>query len=62
MTTAERLLNAKTLEETRAARFAGRKRLNFVALTLSLAAMAFGVFWSKYGSTMMTLMFSRFIN
>jgi phosphate transport system permease protein len=45
MTTAERLLNAKTLEETRAARFAGRKRLNFVALTLSLAAMAFGVFW-----------------
>ena len=45
MTTAERLLNAKTLEETRAARFAGRKRINFVALTLSLAAMAFGVFW-----------------
>ncbi|MDM0071830.1 MULTISPECIES: phosphate ABC transporter permease PstA [Variovorax] len=45
MTTAERLLNAKTLEETRAARFAGRKRVNFVALTLSLAAMAFGVFW-----------------
>jgi len=45
MTTAQRLLNAKTLEETRAARFAGRKRLNFVALTLSLAAMAFGVFW-----------------
>ncbi|MDM0020281.1 phosphate ABC transporter permease PstA [Variovorax saccharolyticus] len=45
MTTAERLLNAKTLDETRAARFAGRKRLNFVALTLSLAAMAFGVFW-----------------
>lgn len=45
MSTAERLLNAKTLEETRAARFAGRKRLNFIALTLSLAAMAFGVFW-----------------
>ncbi|MGO4391407.1 phosphate ABC transporter permease PstA [Variovorax sp. M-6] len=45
MTTAERLLNAKTLDETRAARFAGRKRLNFIALTLSLAAMAFGVFW-----------------
>lgn len=45
MTTAERLLNAKTLDETRAARFAGRKRVNFIALTLSLAAMAFGVFW-----------------
>lgn len=44
-TTAERLLNAKTLDETRAARFAGRKRVNFIALTLSLAAMAFGVFW-----------------
>lgn len=45
MTTAERLLNAKTLDETRAARFAGRKRVNFIALSLSLAAMAFGVFW-----------------
>ncbi|MDM0013542.1 phosphate ABC transporter permease PstA [Variovorax sp. J22P168] len=45
MSTAERLLNAKTLDETRAARFAGRKRVNFIALTLSLAAMAFGVFW-----------------
>jgi phosphate transport system permease protein len=45
MSTAERLLNAKTLDETRAAKFAGRKRLNFVALSLSLAAMAFGVFW-----------------
>ncbi len=45
MTTAERLLNAKTLEETRAARFASRKRVNYIALALSLAAMAFGVFW-----------------
>lgn len=45
MSTGERLLNAKTLDETRAAKFAGRKRVNFVALTLSLAAMAFGVFW-----------------
>lgn len=45
MTTAERLLSAKTLQETRAAKFAGRKRVNIVALTLSLAAMAFGVFW-----------------
>jgi len=45
MTTAERLLSAKTLQETRAAKFAGRKRVNVIALTLSLAAMAFGVFW-----------------
>ena len=45
MSTAERLLAAKTLNETRAARFATRKRINQVALTLSLAAMAFGVFW-----------------
>ena len=45
MTTAERLLAAKTLNDTRAGRFATRKRINQVALTLSLAAMAFGVFW-----------------
>lgn len=45
MTTAEKLLAAKTLNETRAARFASRKRVNQIALTLSLAAMAFGVFW-----------------
>jgi phosphate transport system permease protein len=45
MNTAERLLSAKKLQETRAAKFAGRKRVNFIALTLSLAAMAFGVFW-----------------
>jgi len=45
MSTAERLLSAKALDETRAARFASRKRVNIVALTLSLAAMAFGVFW-----------------
>jgi phosphate transport system permease protein len=45
MTTAERLLGAKALDETRAARFASRKRVNIVALTLSLAAMGFGVFW-----------------
>jgi len=43
--TAQRLLDAKTLDETRAAKFAGRKRVNVIALTLSLAAMAFGVFW-----------------
>ncbi|RYF64107.1 MAG: phosphate ABC transporter permease PtsA, partial [Comamonadaceae bacterium] len=45
MTTAERLLSIKLLDETRAAKFAGRKRVNQIALTLSLAAMAFGVFW-----------------
>jgi phosphate transport system permease protein len=45
VSTAEKLLNAKTLNETRAAKFAGRKRVNQVALTLSVAAMAFGVFW-----------------
>ena len=45
MTTAEKLLNAKALHEMRATRFAGRKRLNYIALALSLAAMAFGVFW-----------------
>jgi len=38
-------LNARTLDEIRTARFAGRKRLNYIALGLSLAAMAFGVFW-----------------
>ncbi|MDM0057888.1 phosphate ABC transporter permease PstA [Variovorax fucosicus] len=45
MTTAEKLLAVKALNETRAARFASRKRVNQIALTLSLAAMAFGVFW-----------------
>ncbi|RZL55645.1 MAG: phosphate ABC transporter permease PstA [Variovorax sp.] len=45
MTTAERLLAARRLDETRAARFASRKRVNQLALALSLAAMAFGVFW-----------------
>lgn len=45
MRTAERLLSAKALDETRAAKFAVRKRVNFIALTLSMAAMAFGVFW-----------------
>ncbi|MEJ8821506.1 phosphate ABC transporter permease PstA [Variovorax humicola] len=45
MTTAEKLLAIKDLHETRSARFASRKRVNQIALTLSLAAMAFGVFW-----------------
>ena len=45
MTTSQKLLSAATLAQTRQARFAARKRLNQVALALSLAAMAFGVFW-----------------
>jgi len=45
MSTAERLISARTLQETRAARFASRRRVNIVALGLSMAAMAFGVFW-----------------
>jgi phosphate transport system permease protein len=43
--TAQRLLDAAALAETRAGRYASRKRVNQVALALSLAAMAFGVFW-----------------
>jgi phosphate transport system permease protein len=39
------LRNIKTLDEVRASKFAGRKRLNIIALSLSMAAMAFGVFW-----------------
>ncbi len=45
MTTAEALINAKTLAEKRQAKFAARDRVNKIALTMSLAAMAFGVFW-----------------
>ena len=45
MSTAERLLAANVLQATRAARFATRKRINQMALVLSFAAMAFGVFW-----------------
>lgn len=45
MTTGEALINAKTLAEKRQAKFAARDRVNKIALTLSLAAMAFGVFW-----------------
>lgn len=45
MTTSEKLLHATALAHTRQARFAGRQRVNRIALALSLAAMAFGVFW-----------------
>lgn len=44
-TSGQKLIAAEQLNATRLARFAARKRLNQVALTLSLAAMAFGVFW-----------------
>ena len=46
MSTSQSLINAKTLAETRQARFASRNRVNKIALTLSLAAMVFGVFLS----------------
>lgn len=45
MSTSQRLIDAAALARTRQARFAGRQRVNRIALTLSLAAMAFGVFW-----------------
>ena len=45
MTTGELLLKAAALEQTRQARYAQRKFVNRVALTLSLVAMAFGLFW-----------------
>ncbi len=45
MTTSQKLIFAAELTQTRAQRYAARKRVNQIALTLSLAAMAFGVFW-----------------
>lgn len=45
MSTSERLLQSQALEQTRLARYAQRKFVNRVALTLSLLAMAFGLFW-----------------
>lgn len=41
----EKLIADEQRNAARQARFAARKRVNQVALTLSLAAMAFGVFW-----------------
>lgn len=43
--TAQRVLQAAELAAERQARYAARKRVNQVALTLALAAMAFGLFW-----------------
>lgn len=45
MSTAQKLLNAQALQETRQARFNSRNRVNKIALFLSLAAMVFGLFW-----------------
>lgn len=43
--TSTKMINAAELSRVRQAKYAKRKRVNQVALTLSLAAMAFGVFW-----------------
>ena len=45
MSTSQALIAAAELDKVREARYASRKRTNQIALTLSLAAMAFGVFW-----------------
>ena len=45
MTTSELLLQSAALEQVRQARYAQRKFVNRIALTLSLIAMAFGLFW-----------------
>ena len=43
--TSQQLLQAEAQNRVRQAMYARRKRTNGIALTLSLAAMAFGVFW-----------------
>ena len=45
MTTSEILLRAAALAEVREQRYAQRKRVNQLALVLSLLAMGFGLFW-----------------
>lgn len=45
MTTGDRLLRQAALDEMRQSQYARRKRVNRIALTLSLLAMAFGLFW-----------------
>lgn len=45
MTTSQNLLAAADLAQQRRKRYASRKRVNQIALTLSLMAMVFGVFW-----------------
>ena len=43
--TAENLLRAADAAQARERKYMARKRVNKVALALSLVAMAFGVFW-----------------
>lgn len=45
MTTSQRLTSAADVTRARQARYNSRKRVNQIALTLSLAAMVFGLFW-----------------
>ena len=45
MTPREMLLESAALEASREAKFAQRKIVNRIALTLSLMAMALGLFW-----------------
>ena len=45
MTTVEFLLQSAALDQAREAKYAQRKLVNRIALTLSLMAMAFGLFW-----------------
>ncbi len=45
MTTSEMLLQSAAFDAGRQAKFARRKIVNRIALTLSLMAMAFGLFW-----------------
>ena len=45
MSTGQRLLQAADLNQMRQSRYAQRKRVNRIALALSLMAMAFGLFW-----------------
>jgi phosphate transport system permease protein len=45
MTTGQVSLQAAAMEKVREARYAQRKLVNRVALTLALTAMAFGLFW-----------------
>jgi phosphate transport system permease protein len=45
MTTGDMLLKAAALDEIRQAKYAQRRNVNRFALTLSLLAMAFGLFW-----------------
>lgn len=45
MTTSERLIGAQVASSSREIKFKQRKRVNKIALTMSLLAMGFGLFW-----------------